>query len=65
VKDPLIHALLFLVTSAVIVALGTCYSERSDERAKKLYPRRLLRFLIGCAIVAAILLVFERTLARV
>jgi len=59
------HLLLFTVSGAVIVAVSALFSEPSDARALRLIPRRLLWFFIGCAIVAAVMLVLEHTFARV
>lgn len=63
--DPLQHILLFLACSAVIVALGVCFAERSDARALRVFPRRFLTFVFGCALFSAIMLVCEHTFAKV
>ncbi|MEZ5974421.1 MAG: hypothetical protein R3E96_06165 [Planctomycetota bacterium] len=36
-----------------------------DRRAFRIYPKRLLRFLGGCGLVVAIMLVIEHTFASI
>lgn len=58
-----VHIALFLAISVAIVTLGSFYSEPDDAKALRGLPRRLLTFVIGCAILAAIVLVCEHTFA--
>lgn len=60
-----IHGLLFALIACVIVALSVCFSEPDDRAASRIFPKRFLTFVGGCVVVAAILLVIERTVASV
>lgn len=62
-KDAPIHLLLFLLLGTAIVTLGTFYSDADDTRARKAWPRRMLNFLAGCAILVVVMLVCEHTFA--
>jgi hypothetical protein len=64
-KDLPYHLLLFVVVGAVIVLIGCLFSEADDRAALRILPKRLLYYFVGCAFVAAIMLVCEHTLARV
>ena len=64
-KDLPIHLLLFAVVGIVIVTMGCMFSESDDGAAARILPRRLLYYFVGCALVAAIMLVCEHTFARV
>ncbi len=64
-NDSVVHILLFLLLSAVIVLMGAFYAEPDDARALRSYPRRLLVYLVGCGVLAGILLVAEYTVASV
>lgn len=46
------HVLLFGVISFAIVLLGTFHAEAGDRRAFAALPRRALTFLVGCGILA-------------
>ena len=59
-----LHRLLFAIIGVAIVALGSFFGDTSDAAALRSMPRRLLVFFAGCALVAAILLVLEHTVAR-
>lgn len=59
------HLLLFSVVGVAIVALSAFFSEAEDDRALRTIPRRLLFFFVGCTILAAVLIVFELTVASV
>ncbi len=61
----IIHILLFMVAALAIVGLGTCYGDAEDGPALRSFPRRLLMFLGGCALLAAIMIVLEQTIASV
>lgn len=60
-----VHLALFLVVGIAVVVCGACYSETDDKAALKQVPRRLAWFVGGCAILAAVVLVIEHTVARV
>jgi len=60
-----VHAVLFLLLSAVIVLMGTFYAEPEDGAALRAYPKRLLYFLLGCGALAGLMLLAEHTLASV
>lgn len=59
------HALLFVLTSAVVVAVSCMFSEPEDGPALRAFPRRLVKFLVGSAVVLAVMLVLEHTVASV
>jgi len=65
VIDPTIHLLLFVVISAAIVTMSAFFTEAKDLAALKGLPKRLAVFLIGCAILTAVMLVCEHTFANV
>ena len=46
------HILLFAVVSFAIVLLGTFHAEAEDRRAFAILARRSLGFLVGCGILA-------------
>ena len=62
-SDLPVHLLLFLAISIAIVTLGAFYGEPDDARALRSVPRRLLVFVVGCAILAGVVLVCEHTFA--
>jgi len=62
-KDLGFHVLLFLMTSAVIVTMGSFFASRSEAQAFSSLPRRYLTFVVGCALVVAVMLAVEHTLA--
>ncbi len=64
-NDLFMHLVLFLVASAAIVALGAFYSDPDDRRALRSLPRRLATFIVGCAVLTALILICEHTLASV
>ena len=51
-NDLVVHVLLFVLVSAAIVLLGSFHAEAEDRRALRGYPRRLLVFLFGSAVLA-------------
>jgi hypothetical protein len=65
VIDPAVHILLFVVISAAIVLMSAFFSESEDVRALKGMPRRLAVFVVGCAVLTALMLVCEHTFASV
>jgi hypothetical protein len=58
-----VHLLLFLLMGTAIVTLGTFYADAEDGRARKLWPRRMLSFFGGCAVLVLVMLVCEHTFA--
>jgi hypothetical protein len=46
------HLLLFALVSFAIVLLGTFHAEADDRPALRALPRRSLTFLVGCGILA-------------
>lgn len=62
-SDLLVHLGLFVVIAVAIVTLGAFYSEPDDAKALRGLARRLAAFVIGCAILAAVMLVCEHTFA--
>lgn len=60
-----VHLALFFLISIAIVVCGAFFSEADDRKALRLVPRRLAWFIGGCAILVAILLTIEHTVARV
>jgi hypothetical protein len=63
VSDLLVHLVLFVGISIAIVTLGAFYSEPDDAKALRSLPRRLAAFVIGCAVLAAVMLICEHTFA--
>lgn len=59
----MVHILLFLLVSFAIVLMGVFYSEADDARALRILPRRLGVFMLGCALLAVVMLVCEHTFA--
>ena len=59
------HIGLFLVSTAIVVAVSCMFTEADDAKALRLFPRRYTVFVIVSAIVAAVMLVLEHTLASV
>lgn len=59
------HIALFAVVSFVIVTIGAFYSEQDDKAAFQSLPRRYAMFVFGCAVLTAVMLVCEHTLASV
>lgn len=59
------HGLLFAVIGIGIVALAAFYSESEDAAAFRTIPRRFAYFVLGCGILALLLIVAEKTVASV
>lgn len=57
------HVLLFLVIALAIVTMGVFYTEADDAAARAVWPRRMLTFLVGCAVLVAVMLICEHTFA--
>ena len=62
-RDIGVHLALFAVIAVAIVTIGVFYSDAEDAPAFRHWPRRMLHFCVGCAILVAILLVCEHTFA--
>jgi len=58
-----IHLVLFFLVSLGIVLMGSFYSEAEDGPALRAVPRRLAVFLLGCGVLAGVMLVCEHTFA--
>lgn len=61
----LIHIVLFMIATLAIVGLGACHADAEDGPALRHFPRRLLMFVAGCAVLSAIMLALEHTVASV
>ncbi|MCZ6599092.1 MAG: hypothetical protein O7B99_15750 [Planctomycetota bacterium] len=59
------HILLFLALSAVIVVLASFYADADDAVAFHKMPRRYVKFVLGCAVVALVMLALEHFFASV
>jgi len=64
-KDVWVHTGLFLVVSAVFIVIAAFYSEAEDVPALRSMPRRFVYFVLGCLVLAGLMLVFEHTIASV
>ena len=56
-----VHLGLLALISLAIVTLGGFFNHQGDDEALKDLPKRYLIFLVGCAVVAAVMLVIENT----
>jgi hypothetical protein len=65
VRDLGFHLVLFVVLGIAIVTLSAFFAEPEDGRALRSVPRRLLVLLIGCTILAGLMLIAEHTVASV
>lgn len=54
------HVFFFLVLALVIVVMGAFFTEPEDGPALRSLPRRYGVFVGACALVAGVMLVFER-----
>ena len=61
----LIHVVLFVVVATAIVTMGAFYSDRHDAAAWRSIPRRLALFLLGCAVLAVVMLLLEHTVGSI
>lgn len=61
--DAFVHALLFLAIALGIVTMGVFYAEADDAAARAVWPRRMLNFVVGCAVLVIVMLVCEHTFA--
>jgi hypothetical protein len=63
-NDLPVHLLLFAFVGLVISALNAVFADADDAAAARSLPRRSLWFFGGCGILAALILLAERFLAR-
>jgi hypothetical protein len=63
VNDLFVHLLLFLGASVPVVVLGAFFAEPDDARAFAGLPRRFATFLVGCGVLALVMLALEHTFA--
>lgn len=61
----LIHIGLFVVLTAIVVAIGCMLSEAEDRDAIRSFPKRLGNFLFWSGVVVSGMLIFEHTLASI
>lgn len=64
-NDVLVHLGLFALIGAGIVTLAAFYTEADDAKALRGWPRRFAVFVVGCGILAALLIAAEHTVASV
>jgi fructose-specific phosphotransferase system IIC component len=65
VRDLGLHLFLFVLAGTIIVAVSVMFTEAYDDDARRVFPRRWLRFFVGCAIVVGLMLLLEHTFAAV
>ena len=61
--DLVTHLALFAFVAVAIVTLGVFYGDADDERARQVWPKRMLSFVIGCTVLVALMLICEHTFA--
>lgn len=64
-RDLGFHLGLFLVLATAIVTLSAFFAEAEDAPALRSVPRRLLVLVLGCAVLAGLILLAEHTVASV
>ena len=64
-NDLAFHLILFAFAGSVIVLISSFFGEPDDRKAVRALPKRILVFFGGCALIAAIILVLEHTVASV
>jgi hypothetical protein len=64
-KDVGTHVALFFLISLAIAAMSAVYAEADDRAALKSLPRRFTTFVVGCAVLTAIMLACEHLFASV
>lgn len=64
-NDVGVHIALFAFMSVAIVAFGAMFSEPGDAEASKVFVKRWIWFVGGCALLVAVMLVAEHTFAAV
>lgn len=60
-----IHLLLFLCIAGPIVVLSAFYADAEDGPALRSVPKRAVHFVLGCTLLAAILLACEHVFGSV
>jgi len=60
-----IHLALFLAVAVAIVVLGAFHAERDDAKALRSLPRRFVIFLLGCTVLAGVMLLLEQVFVSV
>ena len=60
-----LHVGLFLLVTAIVVAVSCMFTEADDGRALRLFPRRYATFVVVSAVVIVVMLVAEHTFASV
>lgn len=63
-KDFPVHLLLFAIVGIVITGLNAVFAEPDDARALRSLPRRFLWLFGGCGLLAVLILLAERFLAK-
>lgn len=63
--DPFLHLVLFAAIGIGIVALAAFYSEPEDSQALPALPRRFAVFVVGCGVLALVVVIAEHTVASV
>ena len=63
--DLVTHIGLFLLSTAVIVGVSCMFTEADDRKALALFPRRYAVFVVVSALVTAVMLLLEHTVAAV
>ena len=58
-----IHLILFASMAVAIVTIGVFYSDAEDAPALRHWPKRMLTFCLGCAVLVAVMLICEHTFA--
>lgn len=61
----LLHGVFFLVLAGAIVVMASFYSDPVDATAFRAMPRRYLKFVVSCAVIAGIMLLAETLFASV
>ena len=64
-KDPAFHLFLFAIVAIAIVTSSAFYADAEDAPAFRSIARRLFWFVGGCALLAALILLAEHTVAAV
>lgn len=64
-KDLPVHIALFAVISLAIVTTAAFYAHSSDREALASVPRRFAVFVVGCALLAVVMLAVEYLFAGV
>lgn len=64
-KDIGLHLVLLFLAGTAIVVVTTLFAEPDDQEALRAFPRRWLKFFVTTAIVVAVMLLIEHTVATV